>query len=106
MQEHLKEIQQAGAQVVAVSYDSVEVLNRFAKQRDITFPLLSDPQSETIKAYGILNEEVSGSRLRGIPYPGTFVIGTNGVIQTKLFLEGYKDRHDTSALLEALKSEP
>ena len=88
--------------MVGVSYDSVEVLNRFAKQKEITFPLLSDPGSETIKAYGILNTETAGSKLSGIPYPGTFIIDEKGIIQSKLFLDGYKKRHDTADLLRAL----
>ena len=102
LQGALKEIEAAGIQVVGVSYDSVEVLARFAQQRKITFPLLSDPGSKTITAYGLLNQEAKG-RSAGIPYPGTMVIDKDGVIRAKLFLDGYRERHTTEALLKAAK---
>src|SRR5437667_284394 len=38
-----------------MSYDPPEILAAFSRQRGITFPLLSDIGSETIKRYGILN---------------------------------------------------
>jgi peroxiredoxin len=69
----------------------------------ITFPLLSDPESKTIEDYHILNPAAKG-KAEGVPYPGTFLVNSRGVIRAKLFLEGYRDRHSTEALLEAAKS--
>jgi peroxiredoxin len=71
----------------------------------VAFPLLSDPGSKTIRAYGILNAEAKG-RTEGIPYPGTFVIDKTGVIRAKLFLDGYRERHDLDALLKAVAAVP
>ena len=39
----------------------------------------------------------------GIPYPGTVVVDQQGTIRAKLFLDGYKDRHATEALVKAVK---
>jgi peroxiredoxin len=103
LQQHRKEIEAAGGQLVAISYDSAEVLKRFAAQSGISYPLVSDPGSGTIDAYGIRNREAP-ERLKGIPHPGTFVVDRGGVIRAKLFLEGYRDRHAIEPLLEALKS--
>jgi peroxiredoxin len=97
----LKELEATGGQVVAISYDSTAVLNLFAAKHSITFPLLSDAGSKTIKAYGILNQEAQG-RAQGIPYPGTFIVGTDGVIRAKFFLEGYKERIDPESIRQAL----
>jgi peroxiredoxin Q/BCP len=102
LQADLKKIEDAGLQVVAVSYDAVDVLARFAGDRKITFPLLSDTDSKTISAYGVLNKEGKG-KLEGIPYPGTFLIDKKGVIRAKLFKEGYKERHSTDELIAAAK---
>ena len=41
--------------LAAISYDPPETLAAFSQQRGITFPLLSDVGSATIKTYGILN---------------------------------------------------
>ena len=43
-----------GLGVAAISYDPVPTLAEFASRRSITFPLLSDAGSATIKAFGIL----------------------------------------------------
>jgi peroxiredoxin Q/BCP len=97
----LKDIEAAGCHVVGVSYDSVESLARFAAKRKITFPLLSDSGSRTIRAYGLLNKEAKG-QAEGIPYPGTMVIDPEGVIRAKLFLKGYRDRHSKEQLIKAV----
>ena len=89
--------------MIGISYDSEETLMKFARKSSITYPLLSDPGSKTIKAYDLLNKEAVGSRIDGVPYPGTIVIDTKGIIRSKLFLEGYRDRHGIEALIKAIK---
>ena len=100
MQRDLKAFDDAGVQVVGISYDNPAVLKKFSDGAKITFPLLSDPESKTIDAYHIRNEAAKG-RAEGVPNPGTFVVDREGVIRAKLFLEGYRDRHTTEALVEA-----
>lgn len=68
LQADVAQLEGAGIQVVGVSYDSVKVLAGFAEKGKITFPLLSDPGSKTIIAYGLLNEDAKG-KTAGIPYP-------------------------------------
>jgi peroxiredoxin len=65
--------------------------------------LLSDPGSKTIDAYGIRNKASAGTRLDGIPHPGTILVDQAGVIRAKLFHDGYKTRHDSAALIEAAR---
>ena len=106
MQTDLATIEATGVKVVGISYDSVEVLKNFADKRKITFPLLSDPESSTIIAYSVKNKEMAGKKygkteLDGIPYPGTFLIGQDGVIHAKLFVEGYQKRHSVEELKNA-----
>ena len=103
LQSDLNAIQATGGELVAISYDSPEILKRFAAKKSIAYPLLSDAGSKTIDAYGIRNKEATG-RTSGIPYPGTFIVGTDGVIRAKLFLEGYKERASTEAIVQALKN--
>jgi peroxiredoxin len=100
LQRDLKSIEEAGVQVVGISYDDPAILKKFSDQAKITFPLLSDPGSKTIDAYHIRNEAAKG-RAEGVPSPGTFILDRDGVIRAKLFLEGFRDRHTTDALVEA-----
>ena len=102
LQRDLKSIEDAGIQLVGISYDEPAALERFANQMRLTFPLLSDPESKTIDAYHIRNEAAKG-RAEGVPNPGTFILDRRGVIRAKLFLEGYRQRHTTEALIEAAR---
>lgn len=87
---------------MGISYDSPDVLKRSSARHKITFTLLSDEGSKTIDAYGVRNKEASG-RFDGIPHPTTFVIDSKGVIRAKLYREGYKERHPSAELIEAVK---
>jgi peroxiredoxin len=101
LQADLKKFEEAGTQVIAISYDPVEVLSKFADEKKITFPLLSDAESKTIKAFGILNVDAKG-KAEGVPNPGTFVIDKEGVIRAKLFGNIFK-RHTNEELLKAVQ---
>jgi peroxiredoxin len=90
-------------QVVGISYDDVKVLKKFSDRNEIAFPLLSDPESEAIESYHIRNKEARG-KAEGVPSPGTFLLDRDGVIRAKIFLEGFRDRHTTEALLKAARA--
>ncbi|CAN5238332.1 hypothetical protein BH10PLA2_BH10PLA2_03230 [soil metagenome] len=105
LQADLKKLESAGVTVVGVSYDSVDVLSKFAEKRKITFPLLSDSGSKTITAYGLLNKDAKG-RMQGIPYPATIVIDGRGIVRAKLAVEGYRERHSVEVLIKAAKEIP
>lgn len=99
----MKKIEATGTQIVGISYDSVEVLTNFAKKAKITYPLLSDKDSKVIKSFAILNPSVPVPFMNGVPYPGTYIISEGGEVIGKLFVDGYRDRHSTEELLEAIR---
>ena len=106
MQSELDKLNAVGVKVVGISYDTIDVLKAFADKEKISFPLLSDPESETIVAYAIKNPRTAGRKygeidLDGIPYPGTFLVDKDGVIRAKLFVEGHRARHSADELVEA-----
>ena len=103
MQSDLKLIEDAGVQIVGISYDDPKALKTASERMKITFPMLSDPESKTIDAYHIRNEAAKGKAV-GVPHPGTFILDRQGVIRAKLFLEGYRERHTTEALITAAKA--
>ncbi len=124
MQGRVTELQAKGLGLAAISYDPVETLAAFSRQRGITFPLLSDAGSETIKRYGILNtvvDEALGPNkddpgvkeetqkyvsavgvnpvMKGIAFPGTFIIDRNGRVTSRFFEDFYVERNTVSSLL-------
>src|ERR1700726_1361221 len=84
-----------------MSYDSEEILRYFADRYKIEYPLLADPDSKTIKAYGVLNAEAPGMQ-KGFARPGYFFIDTNGVIREKFFAAKYRERLTGNSVLSKL----
>ena len=101
LQRDSKKFKEAGVQIVGLSPDSVDKLKKFAKQKSITYPLLADPDGTAIKSLGLQNKE---SKKKFLPHPGVLIIGTDGVVDEKLFKESFKARHDNKAILAAAKA--
>lgn len=96
--QQLLELQQAkqafeakGIHVASITYDSQAILKNFSDRKGITYPMLSDPRSKIIRAFGILNPDGKGFAA-GIPYPGLYYITPNGVIRKRFFEAQYYDR--------------
>ena len=100
LQAKLAEFRKQGLGVAAISYDSPAVLKDFASRRGIIFPLLSDQGSNTIRAFGILNDAVpAGTPFAGIPHPGTYIVDPGGRVTAKYFEEDYTQRYTASDIL-------
>lgn len=79
------------------------LLADFSARRGITFPLLSDPGSATIKRYGLLNTTIDPTNaLYGYPFPGTFIVDRQGVVTSRIFEEAYQERDTVSSILVRL----
>jgi len=90
-------------ELAVVTYDPRPVLAEFAARRGITFPLLSDQGSRTIKRYGILNTTVPETNpSHGYPFPGTFVLDRAGAVTARFFEEEYQERNTISRVLVRL----
>jgi peroxiredoxin len=121
LQGQYETLRKDGLGLAAISYDSQEILAAFTEQHGITFPLLSDVGSATIKRYGILNtvaEEGIGpnrndpdviaqvkmyvsangatERTLGIPFPGTFIVDRGGRVKARFFEDSYTVRNTVS----------
>ena len=124
LQGRLEDLESSGIRIVAISYDSQEVLAEFAERRGITYPLLSDDDSSAITEFGILNTVASegmgpdrenpdvvadvakyvsvfGSSqlVVGTPFPGTFMLDANGRVSSRFFEEFYRERNMTSNVM-------
>ena len=92
--------------MAAMTYDNQDVLADFHEQQFLQYPLLQDQDARHVNALGIRNEEYAqGHRAYGIPHPGIFYIGADGVIKAKYAVPGYRRRPPFDALyadIEAL----
>ena len=67
--------------VVGISPDKVEALEKFKQDHDLTFPLLSDPEKSVLKAYGAYGEKKNyGKVVEGV-IRSTFVVDEEGKIE-------------------------
>lgn len=69
------------AQVIGVSRDSAASHARFAEKYGLPFILLSDPELEAIKAYGVWQEKKLYGKVSMGVVRTTFIIDENGVIE-------------------------
>lgn len=104
LQQTLQKVRSEGYEIFAISNDTVERLAEFSGRHGIEFSLLSDEGSEVIRAFGILNTLIQpgeGKHMRwyGIPYPGTYVTDSNGVVIDKDFHQHHARRLSGQALL-------
>jgi peroxiredoxin len=104
LQTRTADLKKQGINIAAVTYDPVPILGDFARRRGITFSLLSDPGSTTIKRYGILNTTVpeTNQQAYGIPFPGTFMLNAQGVVTARFFEQAYQERNTVGSILARL----
>jgi len=101
LQRDLSEYQAADIQVVAINHDPVEALAELSAANGIRYPLLSDPDSKTIEAYGLL-----ASTGKGVSRPEAFVLDAKGVIRARLNLEWLLGAPLTDTLLDTAPAKP
>lgn len=70
-----------GVQVIGVSRDSVESHRKFAEKYSLPFVLLSDPDLQVIRAYGVWGEKKLYGKVSFGVTRTTFLIDENGTIQ-------------------------
>ena len=100
LQHRYDDIKKQGLGLVAISYDSVETLKKFADSRGITYPLVSDPGSAIIKQYGLFNDSVEPkNRAYGVPHPGTFIVDRKGAVTARFFEDAYQERNTAASIL-------
>jgi peroxiredoxin len=96
----LSRLNQAKAQVLGVSVDTFFALKAFHTDQKLTFPLLSDFNKQTIRDYGVYNEDMIG--LKGIAKRAVFVIDADGKVRYRQVLDDARNEPDYDAVYKAL----
>lgn len=78
-----------GFGLVAISFDKPEALKAFADERSLGFPLLSDPGSQIIRSFGLLDATVAADNpAYGVPVHGSLLVDEHGVVRARFFEAG------------------
>ena len=96
----LSRLSQAKAQVLGISVDTFFALKAFHTDQKLTFPLLSDFNKQTIRDYGVHNEDMIG--LKGIAKRAVFVIDADGKVRYRQVLDDARNEPDYDAVYKAL----
>lgn len=81
----VESLRAAGIDVLGVSRDGGEKLQRFREQEGLTYPLLSDPDHAVHDAYGAWGEKKNyGRTVEGV-IRSTFVIDADGRVEHALY---------------------
>ncbi|MBN9109216.1 MAG: thioredoxin-dependent thiol peroxidase [Pseudonocardia sp.] len=83
--DNLAELGDAGLDVVGISPDKPAKLARFRDAEGLTFPLLSDPERETLQAWGAFGEKkMYGKTVTGV-IRSTFLVDEEGKIEKAMY---------------------
>lgn len=102
MQSRLSEFEAANTVVIGISTDGVDVSREYADHYGFEFPLLSDPDSEAIRAYGLLHAD--GGIEGDIARPATLILDTDGRVVWRDLTDDWRVRPRPEELLRVLES--
>jgi peroxiredoxin len=120
LQSIVKDLNDAGYQLLAISPDQPEGLAKSIQNHALTYTVLSDTNSAAIKAFGLafkvsdptyehmLNlgidlEKATGDTAHVLPVPAVYILGTDGVIRFVHYDPNFKVRMDPAEILQAAK---
>jgi peroxiredoxin len=92
----------ANAQVLGISVDSIFTLGKFKEEQKLNFPLLSDFNKNAAKAFEVLYEVFPAFEMQGVSKRAAFVIDKEGVVQYEEVCATPGDLPNFAAIQETL----
>lgn len=122
LQRSLTHFKEYDANLIAVTPQRPDKSKEQLEKAEYSFEILSDLDNSVMKSYNLYFEvplelyelyknrfgfdvtDYNGKGRLGLPVPGTFVIGRDGVIRASFAKTDYKKRMDPGDIIEALKA--
>jgi peroxiredoxin len=89
-------------QVLGVSVDVLGALQAFAEKLGLTYPLLSDFSRDTVKKYGVMDDDPSSAYFR-MAQRAYFVIDQQGIIRYKHIMQDAGHTLDSEEIFRAVQ---
>lgn len=105
IQQNLPQIEAIGIRPVAISVDPPDISREHFRKANITFSILSDPNTEAIRAYDLLHKG-AGENGHDIARPAEFLIDSSGAVRWVNLTENYWVRARPEEIIEAGKLLP
>ena len=81
LRDHYQQLQGAGYEIVGVSKDSAASHVKFKEKYELPFPLLSDPTTEMLQAFGAWGEKKLYGKSSMGTLRKTFIFDENGILE-------------------------
>jgi glutaredoxin-dependent peroxiredoxin len=94
----------ANAEVLGISVDSVFTLAKFKEEQGYNFPLLSDFNKEVSTAYGCIYNSFTDMNMKGVSKRSAFIIDKAGIVQYAEVLENAGEIPNFEAINTKLES--
>jgi peroxiredoxin len=101
LQSRFSDIQNAGAEIVAVSVDTSEESARLAEKLGLEFTILSDVERRAIDDWGLVHEGGKPGE-EAIARPATFIVEPDGRISWRSLTDNWRVRVRPEQVLQAL----
>ena len=83
--DNINSLKSSGYQVLGISKDHADALQKFRDEQGLNFPLLGDPELAVHNAYGAYGEKSLYGKLVTGTLRSTFVVGEDGRIELPLY---------------------
>ena len=104
-QQRLPDFDARGIRIVGISNDTPEVNRPHRAKLGYTFPLLSDPKAQVIRAYDLLHAGASPTGA-DIARPGEFLVDSQGIVRWVNLTESFTVRARPDEVLDAFDKLP
>jgi hypothetical protein len=90
-----------GIEVAAIVPEPVAALKAFAERLDISYPLLSDPDSSIIRRFGLVDARFPRvpPQTSDMPYAGNLLLDAGGTVRARFFEEKVAFRRTAGSIL-------
>jgi len=90
-------------QVLGVSVDVIGALQAFAEKLGLTYPLLSDFSRDTVKKYGVMDDDPNSARFR-MAKRAYIVIDKQGIVRYTHVMEETRHLLEPEAIFNTVKA--
>ena len=102
VRDNIAQYNNANAQVLGISVDSVFTLAKFKEEQGYNFPLLSDFNKVASNEYGCIYESFTGMGMVGVSKRSAFIVDKEGIVQYAEVLESAGDEPNYDEINKAL----
>ena len=101
MEQRLKDFNDRGVEIAAISVDTPDQSRKLCASEHYTYTFLSDPKAEVIRKYGVLHAR-AGEEGQDVARPAEFLVDTSRTVRWVNLTEDLRVRARAENILRAI----